>query len=46
MLKFWENLAGPCPYLPTHLPTYLPPTYLPYLWETKKERGEVLYCTN
>ena len=31
MLKIWKNLAGPCP-----APTYLP-TYLPYLWETKKE---------
>ena len=31
MLKFWKNLAGPC-----GAPTYLP-TYLPYLWETKKE---------
>ena len=31
MLKFWKSLAGPCP-----APTYLP-TYLPYLWETKKE---------
>ena len=31
MLKFCKNLAGPCP-----APTYLP-TYLPYLWETKKE---------
>ena len=30
MLKFCKNLAGPCP-----APTYLP-TYLPYLWETKK----------
>ena len=27
-MKFWENLTGPCPYLPT---------YLPYLGETKKE---------
>ena len=26
-----ENLDGPCP-----APSYLP-TYLPYLWETKKE---------
>ena len=26
-----RNLDGPCP-----APTYLP-TYLPYLWETKKE---------
>ena len=25
MLKFWKSLAGPCPYLPTYLPTY--PTY-------------------
>ena len=31
MLKFCKNLAGPC-----GAPTYLP-TYLPYLWETKKE---------
>ena len=31
MMKFWKNLTGPCP-----APTYLP-TYLPYLWETKKE---------
>ena len=31
MLKFWKNPAGPC-----GAPTYLP-TYLPYLWETKKE---------
>ena len=31
MLKFWKNLTGPC-----GAPTYLP-TYLPYLWETKKE---------
>ena len=31
MLKFCKNLTGPCP-----APTYLP-TYLPYLWETKKE---------
>ena len=33
MMKFWKNLTGPCP-----APTYLDlPTYLPYLWETKKE---------
>ena len=31
MLKFCKNLTGPCA-----APTYLP-TYLPYLWETKKE---------
>ena len=31
MLKFWKNPAGLSP-----APTYLP-TYLPYLWETKKE---------
>ena len=34
MLKFLKNLTvltGPC-----GAPTYLP-TYLPYLWETKKE---------
>ena len=31
MMKFWKTLTGPCP-----APTYLP-TYLPYLWETKKE---------
>ena len=31
MMKFWNNLTGPC-----GAPTYLP-TYLPYLWETKKE---------
>ena len=31
LLKFCKNLAGPC-----GAPTYLP-TYLPYLWETKKE---------
>ena len=31
MMKFCKNLDGPCP-----APTYLP-TYLPYLWETKKE---------
>ena len=31
MMKFWKNLTGPC-----GAPTYLP-TYLPYLWETKKE---------
>ena len=31
MMKFCKNLTGPCP-----APTYLP-TYLPYLWETKKE---------
>ena len=31
MLKFCKTPAGPCP-----APTYLP-TYLPYLWETKKE---------
>ena len=41
MLKFWKNLTGPC-----GAPTYLP-TYLPYLWETKKEitggEGGVLY---
>ena len=29
--EIWKNLTGPCP-----APTYLP-TYLPYLWETKKE---------
>ena len=43
MLKFWKNLTGPCP-----APTYLP-TYLPYLWETKKEitgRVKVGYYTN
>ena len=34
MLKFCKNLAGPCP-APTSLS--LSPTYLPYLWETKKE---------
>ena len=42
MLKFWTNLAGPCP-APTYLPTYLP------LWETKKEimgRVKVGYYTN
>ena len=32
MMKFCKN--WPAPALP--LPTYLP-TYLPYLWETKKE---------
>ena len=33
MLKFWKNLTGP-----SGAPTYLEPTtYLPYLWETKKE---------
>ena len=31
MMKFCKNLAGLC-----GAPTYLP-TYLPYLWETKKE---------
>ena len=31
MMKFCKNLTGPC-----GAPTYLP-TYLPYLWETKKE---------
>ena len=31
MMKFRKNLTGPC-----GAPTYLP-TYLPYLWETKKE---------
>ena len=31
MMKFWKNPAGLSP-----APTYLP-TYLPYLWETKKE---------
>ena len=43
MMKFWKNLTGPCP-----APTYLP-TYLPYLWETKKEimgRVKVGYYTN
>ena len=43
MMKFCKNLAGPCP-----APTYLP-TYLPYLWETKKEitgRVKVGYYTN
>ena len=43
MMKFWKNLTGPC-----GAPTYLP-TYLPYLWETKKEitRGvKVGYYTN
>ena len=42
-LKFCKNLTGPCP-----APTYLP-TYLPYLWETKKEitgRVKVGYYTN
>ena len=42
MMKFWKNLTGPC-----GAPTYLP-TYLPCLWETKKEntrwvKGGVLY---
>ena len=42
MMKFWKNLTGPCP-----APTYLP-TYLPYLWETKKEITgvKVGYYTN
>ena len=43
MLKFCKNLAGLSP-----APTYLP-TYLPYLWETKKEitrRVKVGYHTN
>ena len=43
MMKFWKNLTGPC-----GAPTYLP-TYLPYLWETKKEitrRVKVGYYTN
>ena len=43
MLKFWKNPAGPC-----GARTYLP-TYLPYLWETKKEiirRVKVGYHTN
>ena len=43
MLKFCKNLTGPC-----GAPTYLP-TYLPYLWETKKEitgRVKVGYYTN
>ena len=43
MLKFWENPAGLSP-----APTYLP-TYLPDLWETKKEimgRVKVRYYTN
>ena len=31
MLKFWKDLAGPCPH------PYQPTTYLPYLWGTKKE---------
>ena len=31
ILKFCKNLTGPC-----GAPTYLP-TYLLYLWETKKE---------
>ena len=38
-----QNLTGPCP-----APTYLP-TYLPYLWETKKEitrSVKVGYYTN
>jgi len=35
MMKFCKNLAGPCP-APTE-PSYLPATYLPYLWETKKK---------
>ena len=35
MMKFCKNLAGPCP-APSYLATNLP-TYLPYLWETKKE---------
>ena len=42
-MKFCKNLTGPCP-----APTYLP-TYLPYLWETKKEimgRVKVGYHTN
>ena len=43
MMKFCKNLAGPC-----GAPTYLP-TYLPYLWETKKEIArwvKVGYHTN
>ena len=43
MMKFCKNLAGLC-----GAPTYLP-TYLPYLWETKKEimgRVKVGYYTN
>ena len=43
MMKFCKNLAGPC-----GAPTYLP-TYLPYLWETKKEitrSVKVGYYTN
>ena len=43
MMKFCKNLTGPC-----GAPTYLP-TYLPYLWETKKEimgRVKVGYYTN
>ena len=43
MLKFCKTLTGPCP-----APTYLP-TYLPYLWETKKEitgSVKVGYYTN
>ena len=43
MMKFWKNLTGPC-----GAPTYLP-TYLPYLWETKKEIAgwvKVGYYTN
>ena len=35
MMKFCKNLAGPSP-APTYLPTFLA-TYLPDLWETKKE---------
>ena len=31
IMKFCKNLTGPC-----GAPTYLP-TYLPYLWKTKKE---------
>ena len=41
-MKFCKNLTGPC-----GAPTYLP-TYLPYLWETKKEitgRVKVGYYT-
>ena len=43
MMNFCKNLTGPC-----GAPTYLP-TYLPYLWETKKEimrEVKVGYYTN
>ena len=43
ILKFCKNLTGPCGAPPSL------PTYLPYLWETRKEimgRVKVGYYTN